>query len=84
MKDELKNKLPHFTLIASIVSLAMTLISFVIPLVISGIVLGVIGATLSILCICKNYKKVGRVGLICSITSIIIEFVFVWMYLSAN
>ena len=84
MKDELKNKLPHFTLIASIASLAMTLISFVIPLVIIGIILGVIGTALSILCICMNYKKVGRVGLICSITSIIIEFVFVWMYLSAN
>ena len=84
MKDELKNKLPFYTLIVSVVSLVITLIVFVTPIAVFGIISGIVGVALSILCYCKNYKIVGRVSLICSITSILIELVFIWMYLSAK
>ena len=84
MKEELKNKLPYCTLIISIIALAITIIVFIVPVATFGIVLGIIGAALSIVCLHKDYKKVGRAGLICSIASILIELVFIWMYLSAN
>ena len=84
MKEELKNKLPYCTLIISIIALAITIIVFIVPVATFGIVLGIIGVALSIVCLRKDYKKVGRVSLICSIASILIELVFIWMYLSAN